>query len=68
MTNFEKWKQSLTPEEVFHEYGMFEGCKKACPATEHCKEHKNVYHQIIWSKAYWDCRNFFLAWANNEAE
>jgi len=40
MTNFERWKQSLTPEDIFTNYGIFEFCGKTCPATEYCKEHK----------------------------
>ena len=67
MTNFEKWKQDLKPEDLIIDNGedvdddefRFLGaidCKK-CPAKETCQVD------------YWNgCGDNFKEWANNEAK
>ena len=59
MTNFDKWREGLTPERLFRyfEDGFFDGCTD-CPAAEFCKGHM---------KDHEDCFEVFKVWANMPA-
>ena len=65
MTNFEKWKSGLTPEDMFTNYGIFEFCGKICPAQKYCKTHKR--REDAYSRNR-HCAEIFFEWANKEAE
>jgi hypothetical protein len=65
MTNFEKWKADLTPEDIFTNYGIFEFCGKLCPAEEYCKKQQRFH---IISLNPWNCKEVFFEWANKETE
>lgn len=66
MTNFEKWKEGLTAEDMVVTdfsfgmgccafYGHYDGCN-ACPAEKHCLG-KDI-----------SCAEGWMQWANAEAE
>ena len=54
MTNFEKWKETMTLEKLM---GIFEGICMAelCPAFETCKETEG-------------CKESWIKWAGTEAD
>ena len=62
MTNFERWKQTLTPEDVFHG-GLFDFCGKFCPAKDYC-----ATFPFVDFRRTKHCRVIFFEWANNESE
>jgi hypothetical protein len=64
-TNFEKWRETLTPEEIFTNYGIFGFCGKECPATEYCRSGKSQHLDAYQHN--WECREVFFEWANKEA-
>jgi hypothetical protein len=62
-TNFEKWRDTLTPEFIFNNCGIFDFCGEVCPAKNICKP--------IWRRRPFDgrqCGEFFLTWANTESK
>jgi hypothetical protein len=55
MTNFERWKQSLTSEDFVEDGYMKFGCDRKCPAFSVCDEDETG-----------ECADVFLRWANSE--
>ena len=70
MTNFEKWKQTLTPEDIFTNYGIFEFCGKLCPAKDYCfKKNCDMKpdNKMAFSRNE-ACRETFFDWVNKKAD
>jgi hypothetical protein len=62
MTNFEKWKQTLSAEEIRTNYGILSFCPGQCPAADFCKGGK------YRNRNKPECKTIFHEWANAEAE
>ena len=59
MTNFDKWKQTLKPEElVFENDAVFECDSGLCPARDFCYALKEKME---------NCGKIFIAWAKAES-
>ena len=63
MTNFERWKQALTPQDIFTNFGVFSFCGKNCPAKDYCKP-SSARIPFDGRK----CNENFFEWANKEAD
>ena len=58
-TNFKKWRDTLTPEDVIRMCNNESYCGKICPAVRYCDLHP--LHQT-------NCKEIFTQWGNKEAE
>ena len=65
MNNFDEWKQTLTPDDILTNYGIFDFCGTLCPAKGYCyfKGWTEGNHVRIKPT----CREIFFEWAGKEA-
>jgi len=72
MTNFEKWKEGLKPEDLLrddeksssnYKQPIFKSCS-VCPAQRFCDEWYEEFSDIADMVGLGSCENLFNEWAN----
>lgn len=70
LTNFEKWKRDLKPEDLLRDDGkssynqsIFESCA-VCPANRFCDEWYKEFGDVADMVGLGSCENLFNEWAN----
>jgi len=61
-TNFDAWKESLTPDEALDVYGARRFCGIICPAKDYCQPHSRQIQSLTRR-----CKEKFFEWAAKEA-
>lgn len=76
MTNFERWKAELKPEDLLrydeksgsgYKQSIFKGCS-VCPAQKFCDEFYEEFSDVADMVGLGSCENLFIGWANAEAK
>lgn len=68
-TNFDVWKEGLTPDDDVVMFGIAGiSCKAKCPAIQYCmtKRKKKPIHNMF--KDGWTCKRVFTTWAKKPAK
>ena len=61
-TNFETWRDALTPDEVLDVYAARRFCGLVCPAKDYCQPHTSDVASLTLR-----CRKNFMDWAGGDA-
>lgn len=76
MTNFERWKAELNPEDLLrddekssssYKQSIFKSCS-VCPAHRFCDEWYEEFSDVADMVGLGSCETLFNEWANAEAE
>ena len=68
-TNFERWKEGLTPDSDAIKFGIAGvDCKANCPAYQYCLTKRTKKNPFNMFKEDWTCFRVFTTWAKKFAK